>query len=771
MDGVTPCRGCDAVLFDSMPYRSKKQQRWAHATHQSFARKWDQATDFATLKDASADAGAPAHGPGGLLATPGMGASTRKKRQWGTALKAKQIKGNLYRGDTGKFQAGGAGGPAKATAKPTRRALAGDVLPAVKPLKQPKGGKGRAPAKPVKAKPTDAQRQAARDTKRQEADTAQRAQRDAILTDAGIDANTQGALTDARDGNSLTPANGSKLASMGLAEQGSDGSYRLTPAGRSVVDAAMQGDSGRVKDTLSKARDTASKAPKAPKAGGGKGGKAPAPKQPLANRAIAKRNENRTSVRQQMADSDTGLAPGGFDAFTAFADGGSLAPDAAKSLSDAGLVEGTPARLTMAGRGMQNAIDRGDYRAAVDAMGRAGQRVSDTAARTTAQAAHQADAAKRRSAADQRRAAADARRNAADAQRRENQYNQGIRVVKKKSFIVFKDAKGQDRWLARTTTAYQDRDKEIIASAALDADSQRMMRTKQFGPLRWWHVGTPDPLNTQAPWGPGLDLGWCDYSVLIGRTRVESGTFVSPEIARKVARIADRVELSPGFFHPPDQPSDGVFIDMFSFERSLVPVRYARASNFFTGFTVKEHRMDPNEMERRFKAAITELGLDAETARDLGAQLVATEKAAVNVAFKSQDAPAELVINGITYTVKAAAPPAAEVDPAMDEAPPVAETKAPEDLIDDGMDDEAAEETDVIGNMAVADFETMINTAIASALAPLVKGMDIAGKMGGHMDELKSMMSGYSTKDDSRSSELDRAQSPADPTRRADRRN
>lgn len=722
-----------------MPYRSKKQQKWAHATHQSFARKWDTVTDFATLKDDAA----PAHGPGGLLATPGLGSSApRKKKRWGTALKAKQIAGNLYRGDTGQFQAGGAGGPAKPTAKPARRALPGDVLPAVKPLKKPKGGKGRAPTKP---KTTDAERAASRDAKRQEADAQKRAQRDAILTDAGIDANTQGALIDARDGNSLTPANGAKLAGLGLAEQAEDGSYRLNASGRSVVDAAMSGDSGRVKDTLSKAKDAASKQPKA---GGGKGGKAPkAPvaKQPLADRAIAKRNENRANVREQMASS--GLDPKGFDAFTAFADGGSLTPDAAKSLSDLGLVEGTPPRLTSAGRSAQTAIDRGDVRDAVDAIGRAGQRVSDQASASGARAARQAESEKRRSEAD-------ARRTAAEAQRRENQYNQGIRVVKK-AFVVFKDAQGHDRWLARSTTAYQDRDKEIIASATLDADSQRMTASKQFGPLRWWHVGTPDPLNTDAPWGPGLDLGWCDYSVLIGRTRVESGTFVSPAIARKVAQIADQLEMSPGFFHPPDQPSGGVFTDMFTFERSLVPVRYARAANFFTGFTVKEHRMEPTEMERRFKAAIQELSLTPEQATALGASLVATEKEATQqkIAFKSTDAPEEITINGVVYTVKAAAPPA-EAEVIAEDAAPAIETKAPEDLIDDGMDDEVAEETDIIGNMAVADFEALVNTAIANALGPLVKGIDIAGKMGSHMEELKSMMGGYTTKDNSRSEEL-----------------
>ena len=105
-----------------------------------------------------------------------------------------------------------------------------------------------------------------------------------------------------------------------------------------------------------------------------------------------------------------------------------------------------------------------------------------------------------------------------------------------KSFIVYKDAAGRHRWIARTTTAYKDRDQEIIASDALETDSVRMTTTKQFGPLRYWHVGQPDAGDIAAPWGPGLDIGDCDYSTLIGRTRIESGTFRSPVIAERVAR-------------------------------------------------------------------------------------------------------------------------------------------------------------------------------------------------------------------------------------------
>ena len=116
-----------------------------------------------------------------------------------------------------------------------------------------------------------------------------------------------------------------------------------------------------------------------------------------------------------------------------------------------------------------------------------------------------------------------------------------------------------------------------------------MTAARSFGPLRYWHVGQPDPFDVAQPWGPGLDIGDCDYSCLIGRTRIEGGTFRDPVIARKVAGQSDQYELSPGFFHPLDQPgADGVFHAIRTFERSIVPTKYGRASNLFTGLAVKE---------------------------------------------------------------------------------------------------------------------------------------------------------------------------------------
>lgn len=83
-----------------------------------------------------------------------------------------------------------------------------------------------------------------------------------------------------------------------------------------------------------------------------------------------------------------------------------------------------------------------------------------------------------------------------------------------------------------------------------------------------------------------------------------------------------------------------------------------------------------------------------------------------------------------------------------DEPPIEAKADMIEEVADEATDAMAEESGDYLGDMSAADFQAMLSEALAAALAPLVKSLDIAGKMAGHMDELKSMMGGYTaTKD------------------------
>lgn len=160
--------------------------------------------------------------------------------------------------------------------------------------------------------------------------------------------------------------------------------------------------------------------------------------------------------------------------------------------------------------------------------------------------------------------------------------------------------------------------------------------------------------------------------------------------------------------------------------------------------------MDIAEMEKRFKAMYTELGLSPEQAAQFGQQLVATEKAATAQGIAYKDAEVEypdVVINGVTYK---AAPPMADTA-----KPPMAEMKAPmgmmpdaetpaEDTAEGGMEEPGEDAGgEYVGDMSPAEFQQLLT----DALAPLIKALDISGKMAGQIDELKSMLGGVATKD------------------------
>lgn len=320
-------------------------------------------------------------------------------------------------------------------------------------------------------------------------------------------------------------------------------------------------------------------------------------------------------------------------------------------------------------------------------------------------------------------------------------------VAVQSSFTVFKDDTDAYRWLARTTTAYRDRDGEIITTKALEDDAQRMTATKQYGPLRYWHIGKPDPFHPTAPWGKGVDIGDCDYSTVIGRTSIESGTFKSHAIGAAFARSAGDYELSPGFFHPLDEPNeDGEYDAIHRFERSVVPIKYGRASNLFTGMTVKEHAMDQKTYDMRVKTFLEDMnakGVDpAVTATALQGMEQADKSAQQQgIAYKSDDAPVVyqapdgslgIIQDGRFVSVVAAGGIQTKADAAM----PAPDEETPEETMAEGGEEEPGEDQ-YIGDMTPTDFRAFLIDAFQEAIQQF--GSSITTHMGALDEAVKGM--------------------------------
>jgi 2'-5' RNA ligase len=98
------------------------------------------------------------------------------------------------------------------------------------------------------------------------------------------------------------------------------------------------------------------------------------------------------------------------------------------------------------------------------------------------------------------------------------------------TITVYKEAStGKYRWLTVTSTAYRDRDRQIVSTKALQQAVAKMDARGNYGPARWWHV-------------PGLDIGDCDVSMIRGRTLIESGTFRDNRIGQAFKAATDRGE-------------------------------------------------------------------------------------------------------------------------------------------------------------------------------------------------------------------------------------
>lgn len=189
---------------------------------------------------------------------------------------------------------------------------------------------------------------------------------------------------------------------------------------------------------------------------------------------------------------------------------------------------------------------------------------------------------------------------------------------------VYKDASGMPRWVAVTSTAYRDRDGEIVSSDALKKAVAYGDATGERGPLRFWHV-------------PGLDIGTTDYQAITdnGRFLVESGLITHPAMAAALQEKGGNWQMSIGFNHPANQPDEeGVFKDISIFERSITPPN--KAANPFTSFSVEGGK---KMLTKEKLAALKSLLGDTPELSKMLEKVAQTDKAAqdAGIAFKEVD--------------------------------------------------------------------------------------------------------------------------------------
>ena len=191
------------------------------------------------------------------------------------------------------------------------------------------------------------------------------------------------------------------------------------------------------------------------------------------------------------------------------------------------------------------------------------------------------------------------------------------------TFFVTKEQNSY-RWYAVSSTAFRDRDGEIISTKALTDDVARADATKDYGPMVWWHM-------------PHVIIGQCDFNMMVGKSLIESGTFTNSIVAKAMATHAADLGLSIGYRHPMGEPdSNGVFQTIQRFERSILPAD--QASNIFTNLAVEV----PVSIKANLKKLLTFrdlVGDDAQVEAFLTA-VVENEQAAEDAGIASKETKA-----------------------------------------------------------------------------------------------------------------------------------
>lgn len=196
-------------------------------------------------------------------------------------------------------------------------------------------------------------------------------------------------------------------------------------------------------------------------------------------------------------------------------------------------------------------------------------------------------------------------------------------VLGKGSIKLFKDKSGATRWLATSSNAFEDLEKELFTTEALQEAIEHAEVEDARGPLMFLHI-------------PGTEMGKCDFQAMAGRFLIESGTFDDTPLGRKAIEVFsntdEELQVSIGYTYLEGDEADGVYDWLRFRERSICPP--GTAANPYTSFKITgDVDMDAAHkawMEKYFGKELTEETIGQ-------AETKTKELEAAGVRFKSFD--------------------------------------------------------------------------------------------------------------------------------------
>lgn len=223
---------------------------------------------------------------------------------------------------------------------------------------------------------------------------------------------------------------------------------------------------------------------------------------------------------------------------------------------------------------------------------------------------------------------------------------------------VFTDSTGAKRWVATSSNAFEDLEKELFTTKALEEAVEHSDKTGERGPLLIFHV-------------PGAKVGQCDVQAISGRFLIESGTFDDTPLGRKAVEHFEQnpdeaYQVSIGFEYIVGDEQDGQYDWLRIKERSICP--FGTAANPWTDFKM----LGEGDMDSRHREALEKF-----LGKELTEGIIATSERATKALeengirykeVKEEEKPTEettTASSGVTATV--AVPVEATPEPPKEE--------------------------------------------------------------------------------------------------------
>lgn len=153
---------------------------------------------------------------------------------------------------------------------------------------------------------------------------------------------------------------------------------------------------------------------------------------------------------------------------------------------------------------------------------------------------------------------------------------------------VFKDARGDWRWVGVVSNKFYDEEREVLTLKAHEAFADYVEATGDYPELWVWHT-------------PGSRIGVADAVAVIGGFRVDTGTFDKgmEDVAAALAKD-EGLAMSHGFEYHEDSFDGETYTQYRTLEDSVLP--FKNAANKYTSFTISEVIKEAKEDEMTLTA-------------------------------------------------------------------------------------------------------------------------------------------------------------------------